>query len=481
MMSWLAPTCAIIGGQWGDEGKGKIVDLLAPNFDIVVRATGGNNAGHTIVVDGEKYVFHLLPSGILFPEKINVIGNGVVIDPFVLWDEITQLTSRGHAPTNLLVSGNAHLIFPYHKVLDTAEEQTKAVRTGKKIGTTGRGIGPCYADKTARKGIPLRYVFDKELLQEKIRENLEEKIVLLKHLHRLDDTTIKERMGACVSENEHNHDLVSRIKSAALFSPSCDTPAWLDTFSAVLCDVYQVFGARLQSYVIDTMPYLHAAAAAGKRILFEGAQGTFLDPDHGTFPFVTSSSPTIGGIIAGSGVARIPQTLIVLKAYTTRVGEGPFVSELHDETGDALRESGEEYGATTGRPRRCGWYDAVMARHAAAVNGTTEAVLTKLDVLSVLDTIPICSAYRYTGASCFADRSYQPGMEVTTMPPPNILEHCEPILTAMPSWKSDISGARAFEQLPPAAQNYVRKLEELSGVAFRIISVGKERDETIIR
>lgn len=477
MMSWLAPTTAIIGGQWGDEGKGKIVDLLAPNFDIVVRATGGNNAGHTIVINGTKHVFHLLPSGILYPEKLNVIADGVVIDLFVLLEEIAELEKNGYRVENLRISANAHVIMPYHRILDVAREE-KLSGTGAKIGTTGRGIGSCYADTAARTGIPIRMLFDKDALQKSVRQNLEEKIALLAHYCGYNDEKIRHSFSHFIGENDITAPYLARISDALRSSGSTST---LDLLTTVLTDLYAELGSQIQQYVANTTTILHNAQQSGKRILFEGAQGTFLDPYHGTYPYVTSSHPTIGGIIAGSGVARIPQTLIVLKAYTTRVGEGPFVSELHNKTGDALRESGEEYGATTGRPRRCGWYDAVMARHAAAVNGTTEAVLTKLDVLSALDTIPICGAYRYTGASCFADRSYQPGMEVTTMPPTNILEHCEPILTAMPSWKSDISGARAFEQLPPAAQNYVRKLEELSGVTFRIISVGKERDATIIR
>lgn len=476
-MTWLAPTCAVIGGQWGDEGKGKIVDLLAPNFDIVVRATGGNNAGHTIVINGTKHVFHLLPSGILYPEKLNVIADGVVIDLFVLLEEIRELEKNGYRVENLRISANAHLIIPYHRILDTAREE-KLSGTGAKIGTTGRGIGPCYADTAARTGIPVRMLFDRDVLQKSVRQNLEEKIALLTHYCGYDDEKIRHSFSHFIGENEITAPYLARISGVLGSSGAAPT---VDILAAALADIYTELGQRIQRYVTNTTSLLHDAHARGKRILFEGAQGTFLDPYHGTYPYVTSSHPTIGGIIAGSGVARIPQTLIVLKAYTTRVGEGPFVSELHDTTGDALRASGEEYGATTGRPRRCGWYDAVMARHAATVNGTTEAVLTKLDVLSALDTIPICGAYRYTGAACFADRSYQPGMEVTTMPPTNILEHCKPILTAMPSWKCDISDARAFEQLPPAAQNYVRKLEELSGVAFRIISVGKERDATIVR
>lgn len=476
-MTWLAPTCAIIGGQWGDEGKGKIVDLLAPNFDIVVRATGGNNAGHTIVIGGKKHVFHLLPSGILYPEKLNVIADGVVIDLFVLLEEIRELEKNGYRVENLRISANAHLIMPYHRILDTAREE-KLSGTGAKIGTTGRGIGPCYADTAARTGIPVRMLFDKDALQESVRQNLEEKIALLAHYCGYDDEKIRHSFSHFIGENEITARYLARISGAL---GSSGAAPMVDILAAALADIYTELGQRIQRYVTNTTVLLHDAHARGKRILFEGAQGTFLDPYHGTYPYVTSSHPTIGGIIAGSGVARIPQTLIVLKAYTTRVGEGPFVSELHDETGDALRESGEEYGATTGRPRRCGWYDAVMARHAAAVNGTTEAVLTKLDVLSALDTIPICVAYRYTGTSCFADQRYESGMQLTTVPPTNIMAQCEPVLVETPGWKCDISTARTFEQLPPAAQNYVRKLEELSGVTFRIISVGKERDETIIR
>lgn len=476
-MTWLAPTCAIIGGQWGDEGKGKIVDLLAPNFDIVVRATGGNNAGHTIVIGEKKYVFHLLPSGILYPEKLNVIADGVVIDLFVLLEEIAELEKNGYRVENLRISANAHLIIPYHRILDVAREE-KLSGTGAKIGTTGRGIGLCYADTAARTGIPVRMLFDREALQKSVRQNLEEKIALLAHYYGYDDEKIRRSFSHFIGENDITAPYLVRISDALGSSGAAPTA---DILAAALVDIYTELGQRIQQYVANTTALLHNASARGKRILFEGAQGTFLDPYHGTYPYVTSSHPTIGGIIAGSGVARIPQTLIVLKAYTTRVGEGPFVSELHDETGDALRESGEEYGATTGRPRRCGWYDTVMARHAAAVNGTTEAVLTKLDVLSALDTIPICGAYRYTGASCFADQRYEPKMQLTTMPPTNIMAHCEPVLIEMPGWKSDISMARTFDHLPPAAQNYVRKLEELSGVNFRVISVGKEREQTIVR
>ncbi|MDO8643309.1 MAG: adenylosuccinate synthetase [Candidatus Woesearchaeota archaeon] len=477
MSSWLAPTAAIIGGQWGDEGKGKIVDLLAPNFDMVVRATGGNNAGHTIVINGKKHVFHLLPSGILYPEKLNVIADGVVIDLFVLLEEIRELEKNGLRVENLRISANAHILMPYHRILDVAREE-KLSGIGAKIGTTGRGIGPCYADTAARTGIPLRMLFDKTALHNSIRQNLEEKIALLAHYCGYDDEKIRHSFSNFISENEITASYLARINHALASSGAAPT---LDTLALVLVDIYAELGTRIQQYVTNTTALLHRAHAFGKRILFEGAQGTFLDPYHGTYPYVTSSHPTIGGIIAGSGVARISQTLIVLKAYTTRVGEGPFVSELHGKDGDALRASGEEYGATTGRPRRCGWYDSVMARHAAAVNGTTEAVLTKLDVLSSLEKIPVCVGYQYTGSPCFADKAYKPGMELRTMPPTNIMAHCEPMLMELPGWKCDISGARTFAHLPPAAQNYVRKLEELSGVLFRIISVGKERDATIIR
>ena len=476
-MNGLAPTCAVVGGQWGDEGKGKVVDLLAPNFDIIVRATGGNNAGHTIVIGGKKYVFHLLPSGILYPEKLNVIAEGVVLDLFVLLEEIAELEKHGHRVENLRISANAHLIMPYHRILDVAREE-KLSGTGAKIGTTGRGIGPCYVDTASRTGIPVRLLFDKDALQKSVRQNLEEKIALLTHYCGYDNEKIRHSFSHFIGENDITRPYLARISDALCCSGTAST---LDILTTALTDIYAELGLRIQRSVANTTTLLHDAHARGKRILFEGAQGTFLDPYHGTYPYVTSSHPTLGGIIAGSGFARISQTLIVLKAYTTRVGEGPFVSELRDTQGDMLRQSGEEYGATTGRPRRCGWYDAVMARHAAAVNGTTEAVLTKLDVLSSLDTIPVCVGYRYTGAPCFADKQYEPGMKVTTMPPTNIMAHCEPVLTEMPCWKCDISKARTFAQLPPAAQDYVRKLEELSGVTFRIISVGKERDETIIR
>ncbi|MEV0228591.1 adenylosuccinate synthase [Nonomuraea sp. NPDC050786] len=421
------PAAVLVGAQWGDEGKGKATDLLGGDVDYVVRYQGGNNAGHTVVIGDQKYALHLLPTGILSPDVVPVIGNGVVIDPGVLLSEIDGLAARGISAERLLISSNAHLIMPHHKALDKVTERY----LGKaKIGTTGRGIGPAYGDKIARMGVRVQDLLDPGILAKKIEVALTEKNQVL--------TKVYNRRG---------------------IEPS-----------AVL-EEYLAYAERLKPHIADTSLVLSKALDEGKFVLLEGGQGTLLDIDHGTYPFVTSSSPTSGGACAGAGIPpnRLTKIIGILKAYTTRVGSGPFPTELTDEVGDWLRQTGGEYGVTTGRNRRCGWFDAVIARYATRINGITDYFLTKLDVLSGLEKIPVCVAYDVDGV-----RHDEIPMTQTDF------HHAVPVYEELPGWQEDITSAKSFEDLPPTAQAYVRALEEMSGAPISAIGVGPGRDQTVV-
>jgi adenylosuccinate synthase len=416
---------AVLGAQWGDEGKGKIVDLLTPRFDIVARSQGGHNAGHTVYVQGQKFVLRLIPSGILHPTVTCVIGNGVVVDPQALFAEVDELAAHGiDIGGRLFVSDKAHLILPYHRDLDLLSE---ARRGERKIGTTSRGIGPAYEDKIARRGIRAGDLANPKGLEDNVRDNV-------------------------------------RARNRLVQDSTMDWHAVLE----------QVLGAgqRLLPLVRDTSLLLHEAMRAGRSILFEGAQGTLLDIDHGTYPYVTSSNATIGGVCTGLGIGprAIGAVMGVVKAYTTRVGEGPLPTELGDEMGTRLRDTGNEYGAVTGRPRRCGWYDAVAVRYGARINGLDMLALTKLDVLDGLDRIEICTAYR-----C--------GSRTITEFPADVIElaRCEPVYESMPGWAEPTKGARRLSDLPENARRYVARLEEVSGVPAAIVSTGSDRDDTILR
>ncbi|HZP49090.1 MAG TPA: adenylosuccinate synthase [Vicinamibacterales bacterium] len=416
---------AVLGAQWGDEGKGKIVDLLTEHFQIVARYQGGHNAGHTVYVNGAKFILRLIPSGILHPGVACVIGNGVVVDPQALFQEIDELIRNGVAVDGrILISDKAHLILPYHRDLDLLSE---ARRGERKIGTTSRGIGPAYEDKIARRGIRVCDLTDPAGLEQNVRDNV----------------TARNRL---VQDS---------------------TMDWKPVYDQLL-----KHAERMKPMIRDVSVLLHDAMRAGAPILFEGAQGTLLDIDHGTYPFVTSSNASIGGVCTGLGIPpkAIGRAIGVVKAYTTRVGEGPFPTELSGEMGHRLRESGSEYGAVTGRPRRCGWYDAVAARYAARINGLDALALTKLDVLDGVGEIAICTAYRCDGRT------------ITDFPPdPRQLAQCTPVYETMPGWTAPTRGVRAFGQLPDAAKRYIARLEEVSGVPAAIVSTGSERDDTIFR
>lgn len=420
----------IIGAQWGDEGKGKIVDMLSAQSRIIVRFQGGNNAGHTIKVKGEETVLHLIPSGILHEGKLCLIGNGVVLDPEVFLCEADHLKAKGIdvSPARLGISKKAHVIMPYHKSLDKARE---AKRAGHKIGTTGRGIGPCYEDKAARVGLRAGDLTNPELVREKVRHALLEKNVLLRELYKYD--TLDE---------------------------------------AAVCDELLQLAPRLTPYLTDVESRIHEAMRDGGDVLFEGAQGIHLDIDHGTYPFVTSSNTVAGNASAGSGVApsKLDRVVGIVKAYTTRVGSGPFPTELLDDTGSYLRSNGHEFGATTGRPRRCGWLDAVILRETVRLNGLTDIALTKLDVLRNLPALRICVAYDYEGRRI----EYLPQEE-------GALERVTPIYEELPGFEEDISQCSSFEDLPDAVQAYVRRIEELTGVNVSLVSVGADRQQTIVR
>src|SRR5919108_1062727 len=420
---------AIIGAQWGDEGKGKIVDLFTQHADIVVRFQGGNNAGHTLVVDEKKTVLHLIPSGALHPDKLCIIGNGVVVDPEVLLEEINALKSQGHFmdDAHLRISEQAHLIMPYHKAIDQARER---LRGEGMIGTTGRGIGPAYEDKVARVGIRFIDLLEEDTFQEKLRRNIEEKNIYLKAI-------LKEKT--------------------------------LD-FKKIY-DSYSDYREKVKTYVTDTGLLLDREIRAGKRVLFEGAQGTLLDVDHGTYPFVTSSNTVAGGVSSGTGVGprHIHKVIGISKAYTTRVGSGPFPTELHGREGEILKREGVEFGATTGRPRRCGWFDAVAVRHAVRINGITGLALTKLDVLTGFKKIPICVAYRYDGKD---HNQFSASIRV--------MQGAQPVLENMAGWNEALTGVRKFSDLPANAQKYVRRIEEILQTEVILVSVGPGREQTVL-
>lgn len=417
----------VIGTQWGDEGKGKIVDYLAEKADVVVRYQGGNNAGHTVVTEGKEFKLHLLPSGILYKGKACVIGNGVVVDPAVLIRELKGMEEKGIDTAGLKISNRAHVIMPYHRLLDEVEEE---YRGSHKIGTTKRGIGPCYMDKDARIGIRIVDLMDEAEFCEKLERNLEAKNHLLKAVYGVEgfdfETVKKEYLG---------------------------------------------YAEQLRKYVADTSVYLHDAISAGKKVLFEGAQATQLDLDHGTYPYVTSSHPIAGGACIGAGVgpSMINRVIGTVKAYSTRVGEGPFPTELLNEIGDNIREAGHEYGTTTGRPRRCGWLDACVVRYAGYVSGIDYMAITRLDVLDKLKSLKICVGYKYNGEVL---KEFPASLKV--------LGAVEPIYEELPGWETDITAVRKYEDLPVNARRYVERLSEVAGIKIGIVSVGPSRDQTII-
>ncbi len=420
------PAIVLVGAQWGDEGKGKATDLLGDRVDFVVRYQGGNNAGHTVVIGDESYALHLLPSGVLSPRVTPVIGNGVVIDPEVLLAEIDGLAERGISCDRLLISAGAHLIMPHHRALDRVTERYLG---SARIGTTGRGIGPAYADKVARTGIRVQDLFDPGILRQKL-------------------------------------DLVLREKNQVLAKVYNRRGIDADAVTAE----YVGYGEKLRRYVADTSAVLNRALDEDKPVLLEGAQATLLDVDHGTYPFVTSSSPTAGGACAGSGIGptRITTVVGVVKAYTTRVGAGPFPTELDGDQGEWLRKAGGEYGVTTGRPRRCGWFDAVIARYAARVNGITDFFVTKLDVLSGLEQVPVCVAYDVDGT-----RHTEMPMTQTEF------HHAAPVYEFFDGWWEDLSEAKEFDELPRNAREYVRALEEMIGAPVAAVGTGPRRDQTL--
>jgi adenylosuccinate synthase len=426
------PAIVLVGAQWGDEGKGKATDLMGADVDYVVKFNGGNNAGHTIVIetDGqrEKYALHLLPSGILTPTCTPIIGNGVVIDLAVLFQELDGLEARGVDTSRLLVSANAHIIAPYNRVLDKVTERFLGSR---KIGTTGRGIGPTYADKMARNGIRVQDIFDEKILRQKVEAALALKNQVLAKIYNRRAVEVDEVMDELLG-----------------------------------------YAERLRPMVADTSLVLERALNEGKTVLLEAGQATLLDVDHGTYPFVTSSSATAGGACTGSGIppTRVSVVIAILKAYSTRVGEGPFPTELFDDDGEFLRKTGAEFGTTTGRPRRCGWVDTVVGRYATRINGVTDFVVTKLDVLTGLDTVPVCVAYEVDGV-----RHDEMPVNQTDF------HHAKPIYEELPGWSEDISKCRTFQELPANAQAYVLRLEDLIGARVSAIGVGPGRDEIISR
>ena len=422
------PAVVVVGTQWGDEGKGKATDQLGQDVDYVVKFNGGNNAGHTVVIDGEKFAFHLLPAGVLTPGVTPVIGNGVVVDLEVLFNEIAEITSRGKDASSLLISANAHIIPSYNRVLDRTTERFLGAR---QLGTTGRGIGPTYADKMNRVGIRVQDLFDESILRQKVRSALDQKNSLF----------LKVFNRAAIDADAVADELLS-------------------------------YAERVRPMVVDCSLVLNSALDQGKTVLFEAGQATMLDIDHGTYPFVTSSNPTAGGACTGTGVGptRIDSVVGVVKAYTTRVGEGPFPTELLDDMGERLRNEGGEFGVTTGRPRRCGWHDAVVTRYAARVNGLTDLVMTKLDVLTGHETIPVCVAYDIDG-------TVTQEMPLTQ----SDFHHAAPVYEELPGWSEDISEVRSFADLPQAAQDYVLRIEELAHCRISAIGVGPGREATISR
>lgn len=422
-------TVVAVGAQWGDEGKGKIVDWLGPQADLVARFQGGNNAGHTLVVDGETTILHVVPSGILHDASVNLIGPGVVVDPAILLEELRKLEERGilKDPSRLRLSGRAHVILPWHRALDGARETA----AGKgKIGTTGRGIGPCYEDKVARRGLRVADLRQTDALLAKLESIAEHKNFELTKLHDAEPIDVAELYEQCLD-----------------------------------------WGRRLEPYIDHTGRILDRSLRAGKNVLFEGAQGTFLDIDHGTYPFVTSSNCVAGAVCTGSGIGptRIDRVIGITKAYTTRVGSGPFPTELEDETGERLRKAGAEFGATTGRPRRCGWLDGVLLREAVTVNGLTDLAINKLDILSGFDELKICTAYDIDG-------------KVTEDFPMTLdeAERAKPVYETLPGWQEDVRGLTALDQFPDNARRYIERIEALAEVPAALLSVGPGREETII-
>lgn len=418
------PNIVILGAQWGDEGKGKVIDIYAPKVDIIARYQGGNNAGHTVVIGEDEFILHLIPSGILHKDKICVIGNGVVIDPKALLEEIGMLEKKNvHVDGRLFISEEAHVIFPYHRKLDELKEEKK-----KKIGTTKKGIGPCYADKVARSGIRITDLLDEKTFREKLESNLEEK-----------------------------NAIFSKIYNIEPFS-----------FDAIYNE-YTSYAGKIKKYVANTTVMLNEAVRKKKRIMFEGAQGTLLDVDHGTYPFVTSSNSSAGGASTGTGVGptKIDKVMGVVKAYTTRVGEGPFPTEFTKDLMEKIRQKGREFGATTGRPRRCGWFDGIVVKHSIMVNGIDEIIVTKLDVLDDLDRIKICTAYRIDDKLCHDFPSSV-----------RILEACEPVYEELPGWKEDTTRVTSYLRLPKNAKNYLKRIQSLLHTRIVLVSVGSDRKQT---
>ncbi|WP_332400600.1 adenylosuccinate synthase [Pseudolactococcus laudensis] len=415
----------VVGTQWGDEGKGKITDFLSENAEVIARYQGGDNAGHTIVIEGTKYKLHLIPSGIFYPEKISVIGNGVVVNPKSLVKELAYLHDAGITTDNLRISDRAHVILPYHIKLDQLQEDAKG---DNKIGTTIKGIGPAYMDKAARVGIRIADLLDKEIFAKRLKTNLEQKNREFTKMYEVDPIDFQD-----------------------------------------IFEEYYDYGQQIKKYVTDTSVILNDALDAGKRVLFEGAQGVMLDIDQGTYPYVTSSNPVAGGVTIGSGVgpSKISKVVGVCKAYTSRVGDGPFPTELNDEIGHQIREVGHEYGTTTGRPRRVGWFDSVVMRHSRRVSGLTNLSLNSIDVLTGLDEVKICVAYDLDGERI----DYYPASLET-------LQRCTPIYETLPGWSEDITGVRHLDDLPETAKNYVRRVSELVGVKISTFSVGPGRDQT---
>ncbi|MCK8826869.1 adenylosuccinate synthase [Natroniella acetigena] len=420
-------TIIVVGTQWGDEGKGKITDLISEQAALVVRYQGGNNAGHTVVVDDVTYKLHLIPSGILYQNTKCVIGNGVVVDPQVLIKELNYLKQKGIEVTDFYISSKAHMIMPYHRLLDKAEEARKG---DGKIGTTGKGIGPVYMDKIGRFGIRMEDLLTPDAFADKVREAVELKNLTLEKVYGLEPLETDE-----------------------------------------IIEEYLGYAEEIKDLITDTSVLINQELATGKNVLFEGAQGTLLDIDHGTYPFVTSSNPTAGGVCSGTGVGptKIEDVLGIVKAYTTRVGEGPFPTELEDEMGQHLREKGHEFGTTTGRPRRCGWFDAVILDYAVRVNGLTGLAVTKLDVLDGMEEVKVCTGYKYQGEIIkdFPTRD-------------DILAGCEPVYETLPGWQEETTQIKSYDQLPENAKNYLEYISELVGVELSIVSVGPKRKETMI-
>ncbi len=417
----------VVGTQWGDEGKGKITDFLSENAEVVARYQGGNNAGHTIKFNGETYKLHLIPSGIFYKEKICVIGNGMVVDPKALVQELAYLHDKGVDTGNLRISNRAHVILPYHLKQDEVEEARKGAN---KIGTTKKGIGPAYMDKAARVGIRIADLLDREVFEEKLSRNLEEKNRLFEKMYETEGFKLED-----------------------------------------ILDEYYEYGQQISEYVCDTSVVLNDALDEGRRVLFEGAQGVMLDIDQGTYPFVTSSNPVAGGVTIGSGVgpSKITHAVGVCKAYTTRVGDGPFPTELDNEIGHQIREVGREYGTTTGRPRRVGWFDSVVVRHARRVSGLTDLSLNSIDVLTGIETLKICVAYRHNGKVM---EEFPASLKT--------LAECEPVYEELPGWTEDITGCKSLDELPANARHYVERVSQLTGIPLSIFSVGPDRNQTNI-